>query len=164
MNRARIAAVVVALLAVAAIGLAAWLINTPHTTGYLAPPCTPCLGVSTPLESNVSGYNAYNFTVSSQIAGLTWSSVSLGLEDPNGLTIPAGGPGWNLSVRNAAGTLVAAEDIQTSNPAWTLGGSVGVQTGQFMILTSPPGSPLSGDVLSVVLGGGYSESLSVNIP
>jgi hypothetical protein len=161
------AVAVVIIIATASVVVGWILLRTAPTSLEGAPtgPCPNCPALGFAGEWSHGSVNLYNFTIQSG-STVTWNMVSLSVQSSSGANISTSGPGWNISVRGGSGVLVAAYDIRSASPVWTVGGSANPVAGQTIVLTSPLSQSLggSGDSLAIYFGDGFRSTTVVAIP
>jgi hypothetical protein len=114
---------------------------------------------------SAGGPNEYNFTVFGGWCSAAWASVSFAIQQGfGGPNISTSQPGWNLTI-HFNGTVVAAYNLQTSPPTWTIGASQSIRGNEGISLIAPSGVALGGEVFSAVINlGPYGGSVSDGIP
>jgi hypothetical protein len=121
------------------------------------------LAVGPPYESTHNGMHLYNFSMESVSAGVTWNRISLGLQTDGGAPIAGSAAGWNVTAFGLTGDPAAFYSIQSMD-LWTSTGTMSLESGDALLVTSPSGASLSGDELVLNVEGSAHESISVAIP
>jgi hypothetical protein len=151
--------------AAALILMAAWVLLPPEP----GPPCNGCgpigtaLALAQPSESVQGGLHLYNFSVEAASSGLSWADISPEIQTSGGGPVSTTSLGWNVTVFDIARDPVGYFTIQSTG-VWSVGGGLAVESGEWLLVTSPGATSLSGDVLVLSLGVGFVGTISLAIP
>ncbi|MCI4334711.1 MAG: hypothetical protein L3K04_03675 [Thermoplasmata archaeon] len=147
-------------------GTAAWLLLAPssHFSPGARSGCA-LIVLGTPDAVTNGSSPGYRIPVGSTGGGAIWSDFAFSVQDPRGNPIGITGSGWNLTIRNAAGTTIASYDIGAPNPSWVSGGAILLSTTETIDLAYPGNDSLSGDTIVLQwIGSSCTGSISATLP
>lgn len=149
---------IVSVCAVVALGTGGWYYLNHRASGP-QPTCYGPGALGLVSDSNTGGVQQFNFTVEEQFAR-TWSMVVVEILDAEGNAMSTRSSGWNVTVWDSSGALVAVYNIQSIAPTWTFGGATDAVSGENMLVTAPETTPLnSEDSLRILITDGCSETI-----
>jgi hypothetical protein len=143
----------------------AWILteSSPPNGVTCACPIGTALALAPPTESSGEGVRLYNFSVEAASGGLSWKDISPETQTAGAGSVVTTATGWNVTVFGISQDPVGYYTIQSTG-IWTVGGGLSVASGQWLLVTSPGASSLSGDELVLALSGGFVGTISLSIP